>query len=113
MSFSSSALASVSSAMSDCSINCKPSSDSAKNAATTCSLVKSISLLNLPRPRGTIVGIENQLAAMITARVLGHDRNAFLLHQHLRSFHVLRPQARLVLLSALKKCRPAENFRLK
>src|SRR6266481_4960275 len=107
MSFSSSGLASLSSAISDCSISCRPSSDSAKNAATTCSLLKSISLLNLPRPRGSIVGVENDLAAMTSARVLGHDRDTFLLHQHLCGFHIFCPQAGFVRLGVMEQRRPS------
>src|SRR5438309_4194042 len=113
MSFSSSGLASFSNAMRDCSINCKPSSDSAKNAATTCALVKSISLLHLPRPRGTIVGVKIHFAAMSSARVLGHDRDSFLLHQHLRGFHILRAQARFVWLGVLEQRRAAKKLCLK
>src|SRR4051812_29225544 len=113
MSLSSSVLASLSSAMSDCSISCKPSSDSAKNAATTCSRSKSISLLNLPRKRGAIISVEYQLAALFPACVLRHQRDSFLLEQHVRGLNILCSQARFVGLGAVEQRGSSEHLCLK
>src|SRR5579863_4333 len=106
---------SVSAAIRCCSLRSRPSSDSARNAATTFSRSKSISplsFLNALAPDDAVVGVKHDFSAAGSTRFLNEHGNSRIPHQLERGGHVLLAEADGGAITSLEHGRSTENFGL-
>src|SRR5579872_3543143 len=101
---------SASAAIKCCSVRSKPSSDSARNAATTFVRSKFMIFLDLLRPGDSVIGIEDDFPSHGSAGFLRDHGNASAFHQIQSRSDVFSAQASGITVTNMKKCGSAENL---